>query len=206
MRTFLALILTLTGAHCKLEEYGPNMVTGLVEHTVTIPCRYDYQYKYSKKHWCKVTLSNCVDMASTPHGSVNGSRVSIRDERLEGVFYVTMTSLVMEDKGWYKCVMYRFPFFAEHGHNVYLNISVGSGSDSNAVDPTAAGFQTSPAVKIDTGDSSVAGVWAVIRWVLFGLMLACFSAVTWWKRRICSESAPAADHTLQGSDSTHSHV
>ncbi|KAG5850935.1 hypothetical protein ANANG_G00087660 [Anguilla anguilla] len=198
MRTFLALILTLTGAHCK-EVYGPDVVTGLVGHTVTIPCRYDKHHRDRVKYWCAGRLrSACVKMASTD-GSVTDSRVSIRDQKPLGVFNVTIASLVIKDTGWYQCAIKRSKLIIDDNHRVYLNVSIGSESGLDTA------VQNSPAKPV-TIESSVAGVWAVIRWILLSLMLACFFTVTWWKRSTCRKSVPAAAHTLQGSDSMRSHV
>ncbi|KAJ8277517.1 hypothetical protein GJAV_G00076050 [Gymnothorax javanicus] len=198
MRTFAAFILTLLGAHCEKVD-GPNAVVGLVGHTVNISCTYDKQFRYSVKQWCNIIpLGPCVKKASTD-GSVTDSRFSIRDEKLNGAFHVTIASLRMEDKGWYQCVIHRSIFTADYTHNVFLNVSMGlpmrpfmspppgtdSGSDALVtmtwvpqIMPTAR-----PGPSNEANDSSVAGVWAVIRWVLFSMMLAGFFTVIWWKRK-----------------------
>ncbi|KAJ8278765.1 hypothetical protein COCON_G00058310 [Conger conger] len=217
MRTYIVLILALTGAQCQVLS-GPETVTGLVNHTVTITCRYK-NYRYAVKSWDRCQSkqdSQCVRKASTS-GLVADSRVSITDKKSKGVFNVTMRSLTEEDEGWYQCIVQGNLFGPEHSHSVYLTVSMGDGSEPDPVGPTPGGRQTSPVPtpggqhfsSTTTGGQQtppevsdlrtkptldVAGLWAVMRWVIFSLMLACFLTVSWWTRSAGREAVPTAAH------------
>ncbi|KAG9347870.1 hypothetical protein JZ751_003886 [Albula glossodonta] len=140
MKTIIVLIVTLTGAHGEVIVSGPKKVTGLVGHTVNVPCTYNMLYVDNVKYWCRGTLrSKCHKKASTD-GSVVDSRVSILDNKLKGVFHITIKSLMKEDAGYYQCVISRNFFFIDNSHDVYLNVS------------TDEDVQVSPSPKPNTGD------------------------------------------------------
>ncbi|XP_061113750.1 CMRF35-like molecule 5 isoform X2 [Conger conger] len=98
----LAFVLSfLTGAY-SVSVWGPEKVISHTKGNVTVQCKYDKSYTNSVKYWCKVnTLLPCSKLVSTSEDT--HSRITIRDNKTEGAFYITMTDLTKDDKGQYDC-------------------------------------------------------------------------------------------------------
>ncbi|XP_048868462.1 polymeric immunoglobulin receptor-like isoform X20 [Brienomyrus brachyistius] len=72
-------------------------VTGVEGDSVSVQCR--YENRDSLKLWCKIGGS-CVSERSV---SLDGRPVQIMDDRVNGVFSVTVRRLERKDTGWYWC-------------------------------------------------------------------------------------------------------
>ncbi|KPP57128.1 hypothetical protein Z043_125179, partial [Scleropages formosus] len=71
--------------------------------SVTIPCRYDRQFKHQVKYWCRgKAWRYCTTMVRTASPQSKGD-VSITDDPGKLVFNVTMRNLQKENSGWYWC-------------------------------------------------------------------------------------------------------
>ncbi|KAK1138222.1 polymeric immunoglobulin receptor-like [Acipenser oxyrinchus oxyrinchus] len=114
----LILLAILSGAGALS---GPDQVNGLLRESVTIQCRYGKDYKDSVKYWCKGQFRiSCTTLISTDALQTN-DRISISDNKTEGVFTVTMRQLREEDEGWYWCGIKRTGY--DEGISVYLTVN-----------------------------------------------------------------------------------
>ncbi|XP_048866786.1 polymeric immunoglobulin receptor-like isoform X3 [Brienomyrus brachyistius] len=92
-----------TRVYLSVTEGSPRLsvdkqeVTGVEGDSVTVQCRYTYDY--GQRLWCKAGGS----CAAVNSGSLDGRPVLIRDDRVNGVFSVTMRGLERKDTGWYWC-------------------------------------------------------------------------------------------------------
>ncbi|XP_061114976.1 CMRF35-like molecule 1 [Conger conger] len=98
----LAFVLSfLTGAY-SVSVWGPEKVISHTKGNVTVQCKYDKSYTDHVKYWCKVNkLIPCSKLVSTSEDT--HSRITIRDNKTEGAFYITMTDLTKDDEGQYCC-------------------------------------------------------------------------------------------------------
>ncbi|KAJ8265838.1 hypothetical protein COCON_G00149370 [Conger conger] len=98
----LAFVLSfLTGAY-SVSVLGPEKVISNTKGNVMVQCKYDESYTDHVKYWCKVNrLISCYKLVSTSEDT--HSRITIRDNKTEGAFYITMTDLTKDDEGQYKC-------------------------------------------------------------------------------------------------------
>ncbi|MGH0179420.1 UNVERIFIED_CONTAM: hypothetical protein FKN15_001704 [Acipenser sinensis] len=102
---------------------GPDQVNGFLQESVTIQCRYGKDYKDSVKYWCKKQYHiSCNTLISTDALQSN-NRISIRDNKTEGVFTVTMRQLREEDEGYYCCGIQSKPLSLDEVTSVYLTVN-----------------------------------------------------------------------------------
>ncbi|KAK6472080.1 CMRF35-like molecule 1 [Huso huso] len=117
---FLVLLAALSGAAALS---GPDQVNGLLRESVTIQCRYGKDYKDSVKYWCKGQFRiSCITLISTDDLQTN-DRISISDNKTEGVFTVTMRQLREEDEGYYCCGIRSKPLSLDEVTSVYLTVN-----------------------------------------------------------------------------------
>ncbi|XP_064156127.1 CMRF35-like molecule 1 isoform X4 [Anguilla rostrata] len=82
---------------------APERVINQTKGNVTVRCKYHKSYADHVKYWCKGKyLLPCSTLVKTGDSDTQ-SRISIRDDKAEGVFYITMTDLTKDDQGSYKC-------------------------------------------------------------------------------------------------------
>ncbi|XP_059805784.1 polymeric immunoglobulin receptor-like [Hypanus sabinus] len=80
------------------------MVRGVVGESVTLECQYDQKYKDYVKKWCRRDPDvGCKDLVPTEKPQ-NG-RISITDNKTQGIFSVTMDNLKNSDEGLYQCMI-----------------------------------------------------------------------------------------------------
>ncbi|XP_029110912.1 polymeric immunoglobulin receptor-like isoform X1 [Scleropages formosus] len=70
--------------------------------SVTIPCFYDQEYRNSVKYWCKGSKRTVMVRTDSPQ---RNDQVSISDDPVHLVFYVTMRNLGQEDADSYWCAV-----------------------------------------------------------------------------------------------------
>ncbi|MGH0160382.1 UNVERIFIED_CONTAM: hypothetical protein FKN15_039306 [Acipenser sinensis] len=115
-----AVHLTVKGAAALS---GPDQVNGLLQESVTIQCRYGKDYKDNVKYWCKGQFRiSCNTLIRTDDLQTN-DRISIRDNKTEGVFTVTMRQLREEDEGYYCCGIRSKPLSLDEVTSVYLTVN-----------------------------------------------------------------------------------
>ncbi|XP_041083514.1 CMRF35-like molecule 1 isoform X2 [Polyodon spathula] len=116
--TLLILLAALSGAEALS---GPGQVNGLLRESVTIQCRYGKDYKDSVKYWCKGHTKQLCDTVVKTDDLQTNNRISIRDNKTEGVFTVTMRELREEDEGRYWCGIEQTSF--DEGTSAYLTVN-----------------------------------------------------------------------------------
>ncbi|XP_062921374.1 uncharacterized protein LOC134355435 [Mobula hypostoma] len=83
--------------------WAEKYVRGVVGRTVTIDCHYEAMYLFHTKFWCIGFNHPCSTVVETHGHPERSERVSITDNRIRGVFTVTMEDLHPGDTGWYSC-------------------------------------------------------------------------------------------------------
>ncbi|XP_067863879.1 polymeric immunoglobulin receptor-like [Heptranchias perlo] len=119
----LIALLILTSAPGSYQLTGPKKVDGEVGGSVTVDCRYDLIYKDHVKQWCKgqtYFFSRPV-VVSTDHPE--HGRVSLTDNKTQGIFSVTMNHLLKSDEGLYWCVIARSTFQMNERISIKLEVS-----------------------------------------------------------------------------------
>ncbi|GCB70552.1 hypothetical protein scyTo_0008611 [Scyliorhinus torazame] len=117
---------------CQLT--GPKKVSGELGGSVTVNCWYDLKYKDNVKQWCKgpyyITCSVVI-----PTGYPENGRVSLTDNKTQGIFSVTMDKLMESDVGRYWCVIQTGVF--KYNEKVSVDIEFSEGQpQSSTMSPT----------------------------------------------------------------------
>ncbi|XP_041050570.1 Fc receptor-like protein 6 [Carcharodon carcharias] len=95
------LILLICSLPVSGALWAKDRVTGVVGRAITIECHYDAQwYKSHMKYWCLGKSRQCNVVAST---NWRNGRISVTDNKSQGIFIVTMEDLRSRDTGWYSC-------------------------------------------------------------------------------------------------------
>ncbi|XP_059509192.1 uncharacterized protein LOC125462655 [Stegostoma tigrinum] len=97
MWTLIVLICSIPAVWSK------EKVTGIVGRSITIDCNYNTRLKDNMKYWCQGRTMHCSYLVRTTDPGGQQGRMSIKDNKTQGVFVVTMEGLRMEDAGWYSC-------------------------------------------------------------------------------------------------------
>ncbi|NWW98438.1 CLM8 protein, partial [Caloenas nicobarica] len=88
---------------------GPGTVTGVLGGSLSVTCEYDRGEEMQPKFWCSwvfLTFYTCdydIVITSEEQPVVRQGRFSIRDNRAQRVFTVTMEGLKKWDEGIYRC-------------------------------------------------------------------------------------------------------
>nr|XP_020728421.1 CMRF35-like molecule 1 isoform X2 [Odocoileus virginianus texanus] len=85
---------------------GPRAVRGVEQASLTVRCRYDPAYESYLKWWCRgADWGSCRIMVKTTGSEkeVKKGRVSIKDDRKDRSFTVTMEKLRLDDSDTYWC-------------------------------------------------------------------------------------------------------
>ncbi|XP_060701346.1 uncharacterized protein LOC132828342 [Hemiscyllium ocellatum] len=96
-------------------------VTGILGRAITISCYYEnWRYQSNVKYWCHGRNRSCNIIAKTdwPNG-----RISITENKTQGIFLVAMKNLQWEDAGWYSCGIQIPGIYSDLMFNVNLHIS-----------------------------------------------------------------------------------
>ncbi|XP_038676046.1 Fc receptor-like protein 5 [Scyliorhinus canicula] len=92
---------------CSLPVSGAlsaeKKVTGIVGRAITINCHYDGAYREMVKYWCDGVNIRCSILVKSDDSGGRRGRMSIRDNKAERMFVVTVEDLRSEDTGWYSC-------------------------------------------------------------------------------------------------------
>ncbi|XP_038942584.1 CMRF35-like molecule 8 isoform X1 [Rattus norvegicus] len=105
---------------------GPSSVTGTVGESLNVTCQYEERFKMNKKYWCRGSLVLlCKDIVKTGGSEeARNGRVSIRDDRDNLTFTVTLQNLTLEDAGTYMCAV-DIPLI-DHSFKVELSVVPGN--------------------------------------------------------------------------------
>ncbi|XP_070336111.1 CMRF35-like molecule 5 isoform X1 [Odocoileus virginianus] len=110
---------------------GPRAVRGVEQASLTVRCRYDPGYESYLKWWCRgADLGSCRIMVKTTGSEkeVKKGRVSIKDDRKDRSFTVTMEKLRLDDSDTYWCGIERVG--TDLGNRVEVTIDPGSSAIS----------------------------------------------------------------------------
>ncbi|XP_064156115.1 polymeric immunoglobulin receptor-like isoform X4 [Anguilla rostrata] len=118
----LALVLSFLSGACSAVVWGPGEVRVLVGDSVTVPCRY-IDYDKNEKYWCKGKIPLPCRVLVKTDGTTNDKRMSIRDNKTERVFSVTMKDMREEDDGWYQCAISTPGIFSNERSPVYIGVT-----------------------------------------------------------------------------------
>ncbi|XP_067863722.1 polymeric immunoglobulin receptor-like [Heptranchias perlo] len=98
------LILLICSLPVSGALWAKKNVNGVVGRAITIDCHYDkHTYWSYVKYWCHGWTSSCSVLVKTSEQDGQRGRMSITDNKREGIFVVTMKALRSGDTGWYSC-------------------------------------------------------------------------------------------------------
>ncbi|XP_061666148.1 CMRF35-like molecule 3 isoform X2 [Syngnathoides biaculeatus] len=97
---------------------APSVIRGTNGGTLTVPCRYDAEFRDNTKYWCRGPIYElCKIVVKTPKRRTH-DRWSIADDKEAGAFSVTMTFLRQNDSDKYWCVV------ARPGRNIVAGVKL----------------------------------------------------------------------------------
>lgn len=105
---------------------GPRAVRGVEQASLTVRCRYDPGYESYLKWWCRgAAWGSCRIMVKTTGSEkeVKKGQVSIKDDRKDRSFTVTMEKLRLDDSDTYWCGIEKFR--TDLGNRVEVTIDPG---------------------------------------------------------------------------------
>ncbi|KAJ8258012.1 hypothetical protein GJAV_G00192150 [Gymnothorax javanicus] len=104
---------------------APKEVIGQTKGNITVRCEYHGSYTEHSKYWCRGgdLLPTCSTLVSTDNPNTN-DRISIREDKKERAFYITMTDLTKAEEGSYMCGISRFGF--DKKISVYVQVNEGA--------------------------------------------------------------------------------
>ncbi|XP_078098061.1 uncharacterized protein LOC144511710, partial [Mustelus asterias] len=79
--------------------WANNNVTGVLGRSITIDCHYDKLSQSHVKYWSR----QCSVLVKSDDPDGRRGRMSITDNKTQGLFVVTMEDLRSGDAGWYSC-------------------------------------------------------------------------------------------------------
>ncbi|XP_047398590.1 CMRF35-like molecule 7 [Sciurus carolinensis] len=100
------LLFSLPGCFSIFSIQGPKSVRGPEQGSVTVLCRYSPEWKAYHKWWCRGARWHTCRILVQTRGSEQeekSGRVSIRDNRRDHSFEVTMEKLQQDDTDTYWC-------------------------------------------------------------------------------------------------------
>ncbi|XP_060126962.1 CMRF35-like molecule 9 [Zootoca vivipara] len=104
---------------------GPVEVHGYEGKSLSFCCHYQQTFEDNTKIWCKIKkgfFSFSCESLITSDGKANVGRVSLRENKEEHYFQVTMDNLNLDDSGVYYCVIDRL-IFLNIKHRVNVTVS-----------------------------------------------------------------------------------
>ncbi|XP_034066931.1 CMRF35-like molecule 1 isoform X2 [Gymnodraco acuticeps] len=148
---------------------APEVVTGAYGGSLTVPCQYGHKYREYTKYWCRGPIYELCDIVVKTPRVRSSDRSSIADDKIAGVFTVTMSSLRESDEDTYWCVL------ARPGRNIYTGVRIHVSQPAIRT--------TTPTTILERYEMSW---WATLRWIVFILMLCCLVSthIAVWRIKI----------------------
>ncbi|XP_038675621.1 CMRF35-like molecule 3 [Scyliorhinus canicula] len=192
MELIALLILMPVSNLCQLT--GPEKVSGELGRSITVNCLYDRKYEDNVKQWRKglyyITSSVVV---STEHPEKG--KVTLTDNRTQGIFSVTMDKLMKSDEGRYWCVIGTGAFKYDEKVPVDIELSEELQWTSTMGPNTRIASDTvTPSSSISPNhieaELNSHRLWTLFRWLLFAALAVCTVSVTCWTRFAKQSSSP----------------
>ncbi|XP_078403899.1 uncharacterized protein LOC144684059 [Cetorhinus maximus] len=122
-KTMWVLILLICSLPASGALWAKNEIRGVVGRAITTECHYDVADQSDVKYWCHGKSRQCHVLATT---NWQKGRMSITDNKSQGLFIVTMKDLCSGDTGWYSCGIEKAGY--DPMFSVELQISYVSGA------------------------------------------------------------------------------
>ncbi|XP_039356688.1 protein CD300H-like [Mauremys reevesii] len=168
---------------------GPGAVRGAPGGSVTVRCRYRTGYEDYQKFWCREGLAGGSWRCSDSHvietdgseAEVTRGRVSIRDNRTQRAFTVTVGNLTPADAGTYLCGVGRIGLL-DLSAAVTLTVSPANSSPNpTARTPQATNQTDSPSpTKTESRFQLIIIICFLLLGLLKGLLLLCIVSARIW--------------------------
>ncbi|XP_038675542.1 CMRF35-like molecule 1 [Scyliorhinus canicula] len=173
MELIALLILMPVSNLCQLT--GPKKVSGELGRSITVNCQYDRKYEDNVKLWCKGSyyIGSSV-VVSTEHPEKG--KVTLTDNKTQGIFSVTMDKLIKSDGGRYWCVIETRLFKYNKMVSVDIELSEGQPQRSTMSPSTVTTESNKTPVTTALTTSTTAnfhneGPWGVILPVVLALFI-----------------------------------
>ncbi|XP_041103293.1 CMRF35-like molecule 1 [Polyodon spathula] len=122
----LILLATLQGAGAsKVWLIASNMINSYEGGPVSVQCHYDRYLDTNVKYWCRgYVWGSCEVIQRSNRNQRDEDKVSISDNRTQGIFTVTVRRLEKKDADWYWCGIERVGI----DEGILLNLRVDDAS------------------------------------------------------------------------------
>ncbi|XP_041102538.1 CMRF35-like molecule 3 isoform X3 [Polyodon spathula] len=136
----LLAVLAPTGAPgLSVTSY---LITGNEGGSVSFQCYYDRYYDTNVKYWCRgYVWSSCKEIQRSSEKHRDENKVSISDDRTQGIFTVTVRRLEKKDADWYWCGIERVG--TDEGILLNLQVADAATSTTTTCQPTTEQTSTS---------------------------------------------------------------
>ncbi|XP_039715593.1 CMRF35-like molecule 1 isoform X7 [Pteropus medius] len=155
---------------------GPEEVSGMERGSLTVPCRYDPEWKTHRKWWCRgAAWSSCKILVQTTGSEreVRKGRVSIMDSQGNFTFTVTMEELRLDDADTYWCGIERT------GVDPGVTVKVTIGPAPVTPEGTTGSPTVSSHHSVDSSDSMKLSVLLPLVFAVLLLFLVAASVLAW---------------------------
>ncbi|KAK6492111.1 CMRF35-like molecule 3 [Huso huso] len=132
---FLLLLATLQGAGAsKVWLNAIDGINGYKGGSVSVQCHYDRYFITNVKYWCRGKVWHSCKVIQRSHEEQREEdKVSISDNRTQGVFTVTVRRLENKDADWYWCGIERVGI----DEGTLLNLKVADATAVSTVKPSS---------------------------------------------------------------------
>ncbi|XP_038675620.1 CMRF35-like molecule 3 isoform X2 [Scyliorhinus canicula] len=191
---FIALLILMPlSSLCQLT--APEKVDGEFGGSVTLNCQYDLLYVSHVKQLCRGhDYYECSVVVSTIEPE-NG-RISLTDNKIQGIFSITIDDLMKDDGGRYWCVIILMSLFKIHlKTSIDLEVSEElQWTSTMGPNPRITSDTVTPSSSISPihieAELNSHRLWTLFRWLLFAALAVCTVSVTCWTRFAKKSSSP----------------